>query len=176
VVKTFSGLRPESPQKDFFIKVSETVKNFVNVMATRSPGLTAAPAVARYVVEELIQEKMRLPLEKKKDFKPERKRIVHYSEFPLEEWRREIEKDPRAGRLVCFCNEVTEKEIVEAIRRGARTLDGVKFRTRAMFGRCQGGFCMARILKILERELGVDMSEIRMKSENSWVVNGKVRE
>jgi glycerol-3-phosphate dehydrogenase len=71
---------------------------------------------------------------------------------------------------------VTEKEIVEAIRRGARTLDGVKFRTRAMFGRCQGGFCMARILKILERELGVDMSEIKMKSENSWVVNGKVRE
>ncbi|AAD36502.1 conserved hypothetical protein [Thermotoga maritima MSB8] len=176
VVKTFSGLRPESPQKDFFIKVSETVKNFVNVMATRSPGLTAAPAVAKYVVEELIQEKMRIPLEKKKDFKPERKRIVHYSELPLEEWRREIERDPRAGRLVCFCNEVTEKEIVEAIRRGARTLNGVKFRTRAMFGRCQGGFCMARILKILERELGVDMSEIKMKSENSWVVNGKVRE
>lgn len=176
VVKTFSGLRPESPQKDFFIKKSETVENFVNVMATRSPGLTAAPAVAEYVVEELIQERMRVPLIRKKNFNPLREGIKHYSSLPIEEWKREIEKDPRAGRLVCFCNEVTEKEIVEAIRRGARTLDGIKFRTRAMFGRCQGGFCMARILKILERELNTDMSEIRMKSKNSWVVNGKVRE
>ncbi|PLV60491.1 NAD(P)/FAD-dependent oxidoreductase [Thermotoga sp. KOL6] len=175
-VKTFSGLRPESPQKDFFIKASDTVKNFVNVIATRSPGLTAAPAVAKYVVEELIQEKMKLPLIKKKDFDPTRERIPHYSSLPIEKWQEEIKKDPRAGRLVCFCNEVTEKEIVEAIRRGARTLDGIKFRTRAMFGRCQGGFCMVRILKILEKELEVDMSEIRMKSENSWVVDGKVRE
>ncbi len=175
-IKTFSGLRPESPQKDFFIGVSESVKNFVNVMATRSPGLTAAPAVAKYVVEELIQEKMKLQLMKKESFDPHREGIKRYASLPLEEWQKEIEKDPRAGRMVCFCNEVTEKEIVEAIRRGARTLDGIKFRTRAMFGRCQGGFCMVKIMKILARELGVDICEIRMNSKGSWVVNGKVRE
>jgi len=176
VVKTFAGLRPESPQKDFFIGKSEIVPNFVNAMAMRSPGLTAAPAIAKYIVEEVLQQQMGLNLTTKKDFKPTRKGIKKYAELSLEEWQRAVKENPSAGRMICFCNEVTEAEIVEAIRRGARTLDGVKFRTRAMFGRCQGGFCMSKILKILERELGRDASQIVLKSPNSWVVDGKVRE
>lgn len=176
VVKTFAGLRPESPQRDFFISNSQLVPNFVNVMAMRSPGLTAAPAIAKYVVEEILQERMGLKLTPKKNFKPTRKGIKKYSELSLEEWQRAVKENPLAGRMVCFCNEVTEAEIVEAIKRGARTLDGVKFRTRAMFGRCQGGFCMSKILKILERELKLDASQIVLKSPNSWIVDGKVRE
>jgi len=176
VVKTFSGLRPESPQRDFYIGRSKLVENFINVMATRSPGLTAAPAVAKYVVEEIIQGEIGVSLTRKKDFNPFRKGIVHYASLSLERWQEEIRRDPRAGKIVCFCNEVTEKEVIEAIKRGARTLDGVKFRTRAMFGRCQGNFCMPRIMKILERELGTDMSSLTLKSENSWIVDGKVRE
>ena len=176
VVKTFAGLRPESPQKDFFIGKSEIVPNFVNAMAMRSPGLTAAPAIAKYIAEEVLQQQMRLNLTTKKGFKPERKGIRKYAELSLEEWQRAVKENPSAGRMICFCNEVTEAEIVEAIRRGARTLDGVKFRTRAMFGRCQGGFCMSKILKILERELKTDASQIVLKSPNSWVVDGKVRE
>lgn len=176
VVKTFSGLRPESPQRDFYIGRSKLVENFINVMATRSPGLTAAPAVAKYVVEEIIQGEIGVSLTRKKDFNPFRKGIVHYASLSLEKWQEEIRRDPRAGKIVCFCNEVTEKEVIEAIKRGARTLDGVKFRTRAMFGRCQGNFCMPRIMKILERELGTDMSSLTLKSENSWIVDGKVRE
>ncbi len=176
VVKTFAGLRPESPQKDFFIGKSEIVPNFVNAMAMRSPGLTAAPAIAKYIVEEVLQQQVGLNLTTKKDFKPTRKGIKKYAELSLEEWQKAVKENPSAGRMICFCNEVTEAEIVEAIRRGARTLDGVKFRTRAMFGRCQGGFCMSKILKILERELGRDASQIVLKSPNSWVVDGKVRE
>lgn len=175
-VKTFAGLRPESPQKDFFIGVSQSVPNFINVMAMRSPGLTAAPAIAKYVVEDLLQDQLKLRLTKKSDFKPKRKAIKKYTELSLEEWQKAVVENPAAGRMICFCNEVTEAEIVEAIRRGARTLDGVKFRTRAMFGRCQGGFCMSKILKILERELGTDASNIVLKSASSWIVNGKVRE
>ncbi len=174
-IKTFAGLRPEGPQKDFFIGASKKVWGFINVSAMRSPGLTAAPAIARYVVEKIIEEDLKIDLRKRRDFNPFRKGITRYSRLSPEEWKKEIEKDPRAGKIVCFCNRVTEKEIVEAIRRGARTLDGIKFRTRAMFGRCQGGFCTVRIMKIMARELGVDLSDIKMRSENSWILDGKVR-
>ncbi len=175
-VKTFCGLRPESPQKDFFIGASKVVKNFVNLMAMRSPGLTAAPAIAQYTVEQIIQQELGFRLTAKKDFNPFRKGIKKIVELPLEEWQKLVQKDPAAGRLICYCNEVTEAEIIEAIRRGARTLDGVKFRTRAMFGRCQGGFCSIKIMKILQRELKMDMSQIVLKSPESWIVDGKVRE
>ena len=175
-IKTFAGLRPESPQRDFFIKASERIWGFINVMAMRSPGLTAAPAIAKYVVEKIIQEDLKINLQKKEDFNPYRKGIIRFAELPLDEWDEWIKKDPLAGKIVCYCNRVTEREIVEAIKRGARTLDGIKFRTRAMFGRCQGGFCMTRILKILARELGVDESEILLKSRKSWLIDGRVRE
>ncbi len=176
VVKTFTGLRPESPQKDFFIGPSQVVPNFINVMAMRSPGLTAAPAIARCVVEDITQGQLAFKLQRKRDFNPYRKAIKKMVELPIKEWQQIVQQNPAAGRLVCFCNEVTEAEIVEAIKRGARTLDGIKFRTRAMFGRCQGGFCSIKIMKILERELGVDMSQIVLKSPESWIVDKKVRE
>jgi len=173
-IKTFAGLRAETPNKDFFIKESESVPNFINVIGIRSPGLTAAPAIAEYVVE-IIQEKLRINLVRKKDFIAKRERIKKYSELSLEEWNEEIKKDPLCGKIVCYCNMVTEREIVEAIKRGATTLDGVKFRTRASFGRCQGNFCGPRILEILARELNKDISEIVTNSEESWILNGRVR-
>lgn len=175
-VKTFSGLRPESPQKDFFINASKRIWGFINVMAMRSPGLTAAPAIAKYVVEKIVQEDLKINLQKKERFKSYRKGITKFAELPFDKWNEEIMKDPLAGKMICYCNKVTEREIVEAIKRGARTLDGIKFRTRAMFGRCQGGFCMTKILKILARELNIDESEILLKSRKSWLVDGRVRE
>jgi len=174
-LKTFAGLRPESPQKDFFIKKSDKVWGFVNVIAIRSPGLTAAPAIAKYVVEKVIEEDMGITLEKNESFNPIRKGITHFADLPPEEWNEIIKKDPKAGKIICFCNKVTEREVIEAIKRGARTLDGIKFRTRAMAGRCQANFCTTRVMRVLARELGVDMSEIMLKSGNSWVVDGKVR-
>ncbi|HDP77834.1 MAG TPA: (2Fe-2S)-binding protein, partial [Mesotoga infera] len=87
-----------------------------------------------------------------------------------------IDKDPAYGRIVCQCNEVSETEVIQAIRDGARTVDGVKFRTRAGFGRCQGGFCSSSIARILARELKKDLSEIRQNNERSWIVSEKVRQ
>ncbi|HOP95090.1 MAG TPA: NAD(P)/FAD-dependent oxidoreductase [Dictyoglomaceae bacterium] len=174
-IKTFAGIRAENPNKDFFIKESEKIPNFINVIGIRSPGLTAAPAIATYVVEEIIQDRLKINLEKKKTFISKRERIKRYSELPLEEWNEEIKKDPLSGKIICYCNMVTEREILEAIRRGARSLDGVKFRTRASFGRCQGNFCGPRILEILARELNKDLSEITAGSEKAWILNGRVR-
>ncbi|MFN3691738.1 MAG: NAD(P)/FAD-dependent oxidoreductase, partial [Fervidobacterium sp.] len=172
-IKTFAGLRPESPQKDFLVGRTN-IFGFFNAMAMRSPGLTAAPAIAKFIVEE-IQESMGVTFLLKSDFKPTRERIKHYADLPLMIWDEEIKKDPLAGRMICFCNKVTEKEILEAIKSGAKTIDSIKFRTRAMFGSCQGGFCMHRIMKILARELGKDISDIKLRSDKSIVLKGKVR-
>lgn len=172
-IKTFAGLRPESPQKDFLVGRTN-ITGFFNAMAMRSPGLTAAPAIAKFMVEE-IQEAIGETFIAKQDFKPTREKIKHYADLPVTLWDEEIKKDPLAGKMICFCNKVTEREILEAIKRGAKTVDSIKFRTRAMFGSCQGGFCMHRIMKILARELGKDLSEIKLRSEKSVILNGKVR-
>lgn len=172
VIKTFAGLRPESPQKDFVLGESP-VRGFYQAAAMRSPGLTAAPAVARWLASEVIAPDLGLRM--KDAFDPIRKGIPRAAELPPEKWSALIERDSSWGRIVCFCNRVTEGEIVEAIRRGARTLDGVKFRTRAGFGRCQGGFCTDRILGILSRELGLPPEEISQRGPGSPLVLGRVR-
>ena len=69
---------------------------------------------------------------------------------------------------------VTEGEIIDAIRRplGAKSLDGVKRRTRAGMGRCQSGFCSPRTMEILARELGISMADITKSGGASKLVVG----
>jgi glycerol-3-phosphate dehydrogenase len=174
-VKVFAGSRPESPGKDFWIEASPRWKGLVHAGALRSPGLTAAPALAPYLVE-LVEKSLGRGLPPKAGFDPRRRRIPSYlKDLSLEALEAAIAEDPAAGRVVCVCNKVTEKEVVEAVRRGARSLDGVKFRTRALFGECQGGFCSHRILHLVARELGVGEDELDYGLDGSWVVKGKVR-
>ncbi|ACR78885.1 MULTISPECIES: NAD(P)/FAD-dependent oxidoreductase [Kosmotoga] len=174
VIKSFAGLRPETKEKDFFIQRSEELRNFITVGAIRSPGLTAAPAIAKYVVEEIIHEEMGLALTGKTVIKyPEKKTRVKEKDF--NELAEEISREPLLGKIICHCNQVSEKEIVEAIRDGATTIDGIKFRTRAGFGRCQGGFCGWKIARILARELNIDISEVLQNEDESWLVREKVR-
>ena len=174
-VKVFAGSRPESPGKDFWITASPRWKGLVHAGALRSPGLTAAPALAGHLVE-LVEQSLGQTLGPRTGFQPRRKRIPSYlKDLSLEALEKAIAEDPAAGRVVCVCNKVTEKEVVEAVRRGARSLDGVKFRTRALFGECQGGFCSLRILHLVARELGVGEDELDYGLDGSWVVKGKVR-
>ncbi len=174
-VKVFAGSRPESPGKDFWIVPSPRWKGLVHAGALRSPGLTAAPALAGYLVE-LVEQSLGSTLAAKKGFNPLRKRIVNVlKDLSLDELEARIAADPAAGRVVCVCNKVTEAEVIEAVRRGAKSLDGVKFRTRALFGECQGGFCSHRILHLIARELGVGEDELDYGLDGSWVVKGKVR-
>lgn len=89
-----------------------------------------------------------------------------------------IAEDPKYGNVICRCENVTEAEIVAAIRRnaGAYTLDGVKRRTRAGMGRCQGGFCSPKVCKILSRELGIPMDKVTKNGGNSYILTGKSKE
>ncbi|MGC8818643.1 MAG: NAD(P)/FAD-dependent oxidoreductase [Athalassotoga sp.] len=168
-IRTFAGLRPENDLKDFVVVKEE---NMVNVVATRSPGLTSAPAMAEDIANWIVGLRS---LKLNKNFNPYRKPIPRPYEMEDEEKEKLIRENPAFGRVICRCNKVTEGEVIEAIKRGARTLDGVKLRTTAMFGRCQGSFCTVNIMKIIKRETGMNFEDIEKNLPSSKVVDGVLR-
>lgn len=159
IITSFAGLRAHEVDGDFIIGEAEDAKNFINVIGIESPGLTSAPAIGE-MVRDIIVEK--LSPEKNENFNPIRKSIPKFREMNNDERREIIKKDKGYGKIVCRCETVTEGEIREAIRRpvGAKTLDGVKRRTRAGMGRCQSGFCSNRIVDILAEELNISREEV----------------
>lgn len=146
------------------VRASSKVPRFVNAFMG-FPGVSAAPGVAKEVVR--ILEREGLELVESPDFTPTLKAIPDFSELPDAGKIGLIAQDRRYGHVVCRCETVTEAEIVNAIGRGATTLDGVKFRTRAGMGRCQGGFCGPRVTAILARELGIPEKEVTKKGGES---------
>lgn len=174
VITQFTGLRAHSVKNDFTVGES-AVPGFFNCLGIESPGLTSAPAIAKYMAE-LIADKYALC--RNRDFIARRVGIKRFAEMTDDERAAEIRKDPLYGKVVCRCEVVTEGELVEAIRRvpGAVDLDGLKRRTRAGMGRCQAGFCTPRLMEILCRERGVDMTEVTKKGAGSELVIGRVKE
>jgi glycerol-3-phosphate dehydrogenase len=173
VVKTFSGLRPETQDNKFVIGKTD-VAGFFQAAGMRSPGLTAAPSIASFLVNDIMAQE--LDLTTKELFNPTRQAIPRTMDLTEIEANKLIASNPHYGKLICQCNQVTEGEIVDAIHRGAHTLDGVKFRTRAGFGRCQGGFCTDKILMILARELNVSPTDITLRGGESSVVDRLLRQ
>lgn len=167
VITSFAGLRASPNTHDFIIKEVEDAKGFIDVAGIESPGLSASPAIGKYVAN-LLKE-IDGNFKEKEDFNPKRKPMINFMELSDEEKREMIEKDPRYGRIICRCENITEGEIVDAIHRkaGGRTVDGVKRRIRAGMGRCQGGFCQPRVLEILARELDKDITEVVKDGPNT---------
>lgn len=166
-IAEFAGLRAVADSEDFIIGPTAR-KGFINVAGIQSPGLTASPAIARLVTELLRDEGLQLiPNE---GFIPTLPEPVHFAALPTEEQIRLSAADPRYGHIICRCEQVSEREILEAIEDGARTLDGLKFRTRAGMGRCQGGFCTWRCMELLARSLGVPMTAVTKRGGDSWIV------
>lgn len=167
VIAYFAGLRPAAGD-DFIIRHEDKVQGFVNVAGIQSPGLTAAPAIALYVAG--ILRNKGLALKKKIFFHKHRRKEHHLFNIPLNRTRRLIKKDPGYGDIVCRCEMVSAKEISEAIERGAVTLDGIKFRTRAQAGRCHGSFCTTRLIRILAERTHKKQAEITKRGKGSEIV------
>jgi len=167
IIAYFAGLRPAAGD-DFVVRHEEMVPGFFSAAGIQSPGLTAAPAIALMLKGLLAERGLRL--EPKGDFRPLRERTVHLFKVPLPRTRELIEEDPAYGDIVCRCELVSAREVRDAIKRGARTLDGVKFRTRAQAGRCHGGFCTTRLMKIMQEELGLSAAEITKRGPGSEII------
>lgn len=169
-ITSFAGVRAYSERHDFVIEESEHAEGLIHCIGIESPGLTSAPAIAEYVVSELV--KKRLPLEKNENFDGRRMPDYFFKNLTDEEKNKMIEKDPAYGRIVCRCEQITEGEIVRAIRENppARDVDAVKRRTRAGMGRCQGGFCQPQVAEIIARECKVSLTKITKKGKNSFLL------
>jgi len=175
IITTFTGVRVFNTRDvpDHLVEFSPTNPRFLNVVI-RLPGIIGALPMARHVVTMLADAGLELAT--KPDFNPYRKAIPRFGELSNDKRNKLIVQDPKYGHVVCRCETVTEGEIVEAIRRGARTVQGIQFRTRAGMGRCQRGFCGPRVLKILSRELGVPITEIAFKSPGSEFLKYRSKE
>ncbi len=172
VITSFAGLRAHESKDDFIIGEAKDAPGFFNAAGIESPGLSSAPAIGE-MVAGLIAEK--LGLASNPDFIGVRKGILKPETLSMEERNKLIKEQPAYGNIICRCEMITEGEILDAIHRplGARSLDGVKRRTRAGMGRCQAGFCSPRTMEILEREVPMSMYDITKNGGKSAFVVGQ---
>jgi len=165
IIASFAGVRPTTKEGDFHIR--EDREGFINLVGIQSPGLTAAPAIAQQVVEMLGQRADLMP---RKGYIARRTAIPRFRLLSNRERNDLIKKDPDFGEIVCRCELVTKAEVKEAIRRGARTLDGIKFRTRTQMGRCHGSFCTMKIMSIMAEELNLPYEAISKRGKGTELI------
>ena len=172
VINAYGGLRPHCDRDDFIIGEAADAPGFFNAAGIESPGLTAGPAIGEDLAERIAGRLGAVPRE---SFFPGRHAARPFRTMNEEERIQAIREDPDYAKMVCRCEQVTEAEIRDAVRRplGARTINAVRMRTRAGMGRCQGGFCQGRVLEILCEELGLDPLEVTAAGPGSEVLAAK---
>ncbi|MDP2921801.1 MAG: NAD(P)/FAD-dependent oxidoreductase [Candidatus Omnitrophota bacterium] len=167
IIAYFAGLRPAAGD-DFIIRHEEKSPGFINVAGIQSPGLTASPAIA-LLARDILKD-TGLALRKKLIFHPHCKKSIHIFSMALSKTKGLIAKDASYGDIVCRCEMISAGEVRDSIKRGARTMDGIKFRTRAQGGRCHGSFCTTRIMKILAEERKIPLTGITKRGKGSEIV------
>lgn len=181
VINAYSGIRCKlaSPEEggwaDYRIEESKNTPGLINLLGIESPGLTAAPAIAKEV-RQMISD--HIGLKDKDNFKSGKTRVKRFSELSEKEQSDLITQDERWGRIVCRCEEITEKEVIDALSNplGAKTLSSIKYRCRAGMGRCQGGFCTQHIVRIMEEQFNMYVKNIKLRSPDSYLFHGRTRE
>jgi glycerol-3-phosphate dehydrogenase len=180
-IRSFAGLRakqtpPETGgYRDFVIESRDDFPGFINLVGIESPGLTCAPAIG-LMVKDMVGRLV--DLKDKDQFISERPGPAgFFHELPEEEKADLVAKNPDYGEIICRCEQITKKEVLDAIQNPLRnsTINGIKYRSRAMMGRCQGGFCLPRIVKILEQEFGYRPEDYLLQGKGSPLFSGRVR-
>ncbi len=173
-ITSFTGIRSSVMDGDFIIRASEKVDGLVNVAAIDSPGLTSCVAIARYVVD--ILQDIGLELTEKPDWDGKRPDTEFFRKMSDAEKNEYIKEHPAFGKIVCRCEQITEGEIRQAMRMNPAPIDvdGVKRRTRAGMGRCQGGFCAPYVLELISEEAGIPMEEIKKKGYTSFILSERM--
>ena len=171
-IRNFTGVRANSDADDFVITFA--AENFLDLAGIKSPGLSAAPAIAEHVVSLLAEQGM--PLQEKAYFIDEREHI-RFKELNNEDKNDLISKTPAYGRVVCRCETITEGEIVEALKSPIPpvSLDGIKRRAGTGMGRCQGGFCGPKVLEIMAKFKKVTYEDILQDDVGSYILTGETK-
>jgi len=175
IITQFAGCRAATYKEDFIIEPSRKVKGLVHAAGIQSPGLASAPAIAERV-RDIVRDEWRP--EEKGEFEPCRTRRRRFSELGGKGRKESVRTGPAYGHIVCRCEKATEGEIIEAVRGGvpATSIDAVKRRTRAGMGRCQGGFCMPRVLDIISREADIEKQLITKNGGRSFILVGRTKQ
>lgn len=179
IIYAFSAVRSkitppeEKASRDFIIQ--EDLRNFINLIGIESPGLTASPAIAKMIVH-MIKKRKYIP--EKTDFNPIRRRTIPFREASRTEQSSLIKGDPTYGEMVCRCEHVSKREIIDALDNpfSSKTINAVKFRTRAGMGRCHGGFCLPKIVEILKEEYKLPSEDINLKNLGSPLFVGATKD
>ena len=175
VITSFAGLRAHEDGHEFILGEVPDAPGFIDCAGIESPGLSSCPAIGEYTAE-LLRQKLNPAV--KTDWIATERDVLHPSDLSLEERNALIREKPAYGTIICRCESISEGEILDAIHRplGAKSLDGVKRRTRAGMGRCQAGFCSPKVMEILHRELGLPMEKITKNGGGSGIVRFRTKE
>ncbi|MFW6149488.1 MAG: NAD(P)/FAD-dependent oxidoreductase [Atribacterota bacterium] len=176
-IRNYAGIRAKQTPpsqggyRDYVIEEAEEATNMINLVGIESPGLTAAYPIAKEVVAMIDKKEKLSP---NPDFNPYRKGILRFEEQDEETKRKLVEQDPDYGEVICRCEQVTKKEILEAIDNplGARSLISIKYRSRAMMGRCQGGYCQTRIMELLKEKYNYKWNDFLLRGVESYMLTG----
>ncbi len=174
VITNFAGLRAHEDGHEFHLGAVGGASGFFDCAGIESPGLTSAPAIGEHLCALLVAH---LHLAAKGDFIATRKGVLDPKTLNRADYAALIAKQPAYGNLICRCEGISEGEILDAIHRplGARSLDGIKRRTRAQMGRCQGGFCSPRLVEILAKALACPETEITKSGKASPLLYGHAK-
>lgn len=172
-ITSFCGLRAVGNTGDFII--TSPKNHFINAAGIESPGLSASPAIAEYIVEMLKSQGF--VLTPKTNYNPKRLSAHAFRDASIEEKNKMIKQNSAYGRIICRCEGITEGEILDAIRRNPKPqdLDGVKRRTRAQMGRCQGGFCSPYIIELLAKELDIPYEKVTKFGGKSIIITNRTK-
>lgn len=174
VIAYFSGVRGPTYEEDFVVRPGIKTKNIFEAAGIQSPGITAAPAIAKdlsiWIKDYLLSQGNEV--KENPNFNPKREYKPVLSELSYEERDALIKKNPDYGEIVCRCEEISKGEIIDALRSPlpVYTVDAIKRRVRPGMGRCQGGFCMPLVMKIISNESGLPLEEIEKQANGSYIV------
>ncbi len=180
IIGSYAGLRPkltlpkEGGYKDFVIQEESSCPGLINLIGIESPGLTASVPIAEMVADIIAKQK---PLHEKSNFVEGRKRPPRLRDLDETQQAALIAEDPEYGEIICRCQKVSKREIRNAIENplGARSISAIKYRAWATTGRCNGGYCLTRIVDMLVREYGMKPEEITYRSAGSELFSGRVK-
>lgn len=176
VIRTFAGSRPTPSTHDFIIGFAKSDNHFITCSGIESPGLVSSPEIAEYVVNEFVSKI--ISLKKKESFSPYVKKRVNLNKMSISDRQKLIKAHPEYGEIICNCEKVSLGEILDEFKSSVppQTIKAVKKRTRAGFGKCQGGFCQPLVTKLIAEHFNIPLTEVLFQHKDSFVVPYKVKE